>query len=139
MSQSTAMDRLTKDLRQASDFRMTVTDEMRGATQSALAACTTIRGKTMHKYRTHAHKLLADLVKDVAAQRHDTARQIMLMAKRQKSSLEAGRRKLAAEVTKLRASVRRHQQGVRADLMKAHEIWSAFKLGGPAGGMTRKH
>jgi hypothetical protein len=51
------------------------------------------------------------------------------MAAQQRASLEAGRRKLGAEVGKLRSTVRRYQQGVRADLMKAHEIWSAFSLG----------
>lgn len=61
------------------------------------------------------------------------------MAARQRAALEAGRRKLGAEVTKLRSSARQHQQGVRAELMKAHEIWSAFRLGGPAGGTMRKH
>jgi hypothetical protein len=61
------------------------------------------------------------------------------MAARQRMALEAGRRRLGDEVAKLRSSAQRHQQGVRADLMKAHDIWSAFKLGGPAGRSMRKH
>jgi hypothetical protein len=137
---------LTKNLRQIERVRKSATDEMREATKSTLAACATMHGKTMHKYRMHAQKLLADLVKDVAAQRkdgaaqrHDTARQIMLMAKRQRTSLEAGRRKLATEVEKLRGSIRRHQRAVRSDLVKAHEIWGDYKLSAAADGAMRRH
>ncbi len=180
------MDRLTKDLRQASKFRVTAINEMRRATKSALTACARMRGETLHDYRAQTQKFLVSLVKDVAAHRRATTKQVMRMvdtrrkaasqmrdglerqarslmeqtqefrnaaaeivpalsrahqkmATRQKASLKAGRRRLGAEVTKLRSSVRQDQQGVRADLMKAHGIWSAFKLGGPASGTTRKH
>jgi hypothetical protein len=134
-----AMSSLTKNLRQVERVRKSATDEMREATKSTLAACATMHGKTMHKYRVHAHKLLADLVKDVAAQRHDSAKQIMTMAKRQRTSLETGRRKLATDVEKLRSSIRRHQRAVRADLMKAHEIWGAYKLSAVSDGAMRGH
>jgi hypothetical protein len=151
------MEHLTKDLRLASQFRMTAINEMRRAT---------------HDYRAQMQKFLVSLAKDVSAHRRATTKQVMRMsgsrrkaasqmradleertlefrnaaaeivpalsrarqkmATRQKASLEACRRKLGAEVTKLRSSA-------RADIMKAHEIWSAFKLGGPASGTTRKH
>jgi len=176
MSQMAEMDRLTKELSQASKFRMSAVDEMRRATKATLSACATMRGEMARRYRAQTQRFLASLAKDVSAHRHATTTQMMRvasarrkvasemrgdleghvlgimertaeirnaatamgaglstahreMAKRQKGSLDAGRDKLRADVAGFLGSVRRHQQAVRADLVSARNVWSAFALG----------
>ncbi len=53
------------------------------------------------------------------------ARAQQKMAKRQRASLEAGRRKLHANMSSVLGAL-------HADRMKAHEIWSGVKFGGAA-------
>jgi hypothetical protein len=60
---------------------------------------------------------------DIAAQTVPTfARAHQKMAKQQRSSLEAGRQELGAEVSKFRSAIQH-------DLMGAHQIWSALAHG----------
>lgn len=190
MSQSSDMDRLTKDLRQAGKFRMTAIKEMRKAAKSTLEACATMRGEIARDYRAQTQKFLASLAKDVAGHRRATAHQIAHtqsflagmckdvgnhrraaaheiarfrttrskaashlrtglrrqadamtkqtenfmaslasahkdMAKRQRSSLATGRRKLAAQIDSFLGAV-------HADRMKALDIWKSFEFKGGA-------
>ena len=61
------------------------------------------------------------------------------MARQQKASLGAGRRKLRTDVTRFLGSARRQQQAVRADLQNAHDVWSAFTLSEATPAKKRKH
>jgi len=76
MSQSREMGRLTKDLRQATEFRKSAIDAMRAATNATLTAFATMRGEMARDYRVQTHKFLSSLTRDVAAHRRATAHQI---------------------------------------------------------------
>ena len=76
MSQSREMGRLTKELRQASDFRKSALDAMRESTQDTLMACATMRGESARDYRAQTQKFLSSLSREVAAHRRATAHKI---------------------------------------------------------------
>ncbi len=197
MSQSRQMGRLTKELRQASEFRKSALDAMRESTQATLMACATMRGENARDYRAQTQRFLASLTKEVAAHRRATAHKVAQtrkclssmaknVAARRRATMnqiarstaarsKAGnqmRGNLAREVTsimnkaselrnaaadavsgladthrrmarqqraalksdrrKLRADTARFVNAMHADRMKAHGIWSAFKLGSAA-------
>jgi hypothetical protein len=146
MSLEAEMGRLTREFSQASKFRTSALDGMRRATKATLMECATMRGNMMHDYRVQTHKFLASLARDVAAHRRATTKQVMQVmrsrriatAKRQKSSLDAGRRELRTDVAGFVASIRADLGVIRADLASARDIWSAFKLGDSTAAMKRK-
>jgi hypothetical protein len=153
------MGRLAADIRQATQFRATAIDGIRQATGAMLGACATMRGEVMRDYRAQTQKVLASLVRDVAAHRRAATKQVMQvararqksasqmraglvndvrsltamtrdflsntagaerkMAKQQEATLEAGRRKLGADVAKMRSATQRDQMGAR-------KIWSTL-------------
>ncbi|KAB2873522.1 MAG: hypothetical protein F9K43_05895 [Bauldia sp.] len=80
MSQTQAMSRLTREIRQAGEFRRSAIEAMRQATKSTLAACATMRGEMLGDYRAQTQRFLADMAKDVAAHRHATASRVARMA-----------------------------------------------------------
>ena len=140
MSLETEMGRLTNHLSQASQFRASAIDGMRRAAQATLMECATMRGNMMHDYRVQTHKFLASLTKDVAAHRRATTKQVMQVmrprriatAKRQKSSLDTGRRELRTDVAGFLGSIRAELGSLRADIGNARDAWSAFRQGAPS-------
>lgn len=123
MSRTAEMGRLTKDFRQASQFRKTAIDDMRRATKSALLDCETLRGETMRDYRAQTQKFLASLVKDVAGHRRATAKHVMRMI--------GARRKAASQL-------RDHlQRDMRSLMERTHEFRDAAAQIVPA--LARAH
>lgn len=139
MSLAAEMGRLTKEFSQASKFRASALDGMRRATKATLMECAAMRGDMIRDYRAQTHRFLASLAKDVAAHRRATTRQFVQLArarrnaaaKRQRASLDAGRRELRADVAGFLGSI-------RGDLANARDVWSAFKVGDSNAAMKRK-
>lgn len=119
MTQSSDMDRLTKDLRQAGKFRMAAIKEMRQAAKSTLKACATMRGEVARDYRAQTQKFLASLAKDVAAHRHATAHQIAQIQKflgSQCKDVTAHRRATENQISRFKSSRRKAASGMQASL-----------------------
>ena len=72
MSLSTGMDRLTKDIRRAAQFRKAAIGDLCSAVKSTLAACATMRGGMARDYRAAAQEFLATLAKEIASHRRAT-------------------------------------------------------------------
>ena len=104
----------------------------RNATMNQIARLASARRKAASQLRSSLQRQFGALVeqtrefRSVAAQIVPTcASAHQKMAKRQRASLEAGHRKLHANMTGVLGAI-------HADRMKAQEIWSALKFGGAA-------
>jgi predicted hotdog family 3-hydroxylacyl-ACP dehydratase len=102
---------------------------MRRASTKHVKQMATARRKATVEQRGLFRELRADLTRDVTAFLDIAAQTVpafarahQKMAKQQRSSLEAGRRELGAEVSKFRSAMQH-------DLMGAHQIWSALAHG----------
>ena len=116
------MGRLARELSQASKSRMSTADEMRRASAKHVKQMANARCKATIDLRTNLSRDVNAFL-DIAAQTVPAfARAHQKMAKQQRSSLEAGRRELGAEVSKFRSAMQH-------DLMGAHQIWSTLAHG----------
>ena len=117
-----SMGRLATVLSQASKSRMSTADEMRRASAKHVKQMANARCKATIDLRTNLSRDVNAFL-DIAAQTVPAfARAHQKMAKQQRSSLEAGRRELGAEVSKFRSAMQH-------DLMGAHQIWSTLAHG----------
>jgi hypothetical protein len=104
----------------------------RNAAMNQIARLTSARRKAASQLSSSLQRQVGAIV-DETRELRNAAVQIVLnlasahqkMAKRQRASLDAGHRKLHANMTRVLGAI-------HADRMKAHEIWSDFKLGGAA-------
>jgi len=104
----------------------------RNATMNKIAHLASARRKAASQLRSSLRRQVGAIVEQTRAFR-DAAAQIgptlasahQKMAKRQRASLDAGHRKLHANMNGVLGAI-------HADRMKAHEIWSSIKLGGAA-------
>ena len=138
MSQTAAMGRLTKDLSQSTRSRKSAVGDMRRASTKKVTQMANSREKATSDLRADLSRDVHALVDqtrvflDAAAQIVPAfARAHQKMAKQQKSSLEAGRRKLGTEVAKFRSAMQH-------DLMGAREIWSSFRMAEAPAAAKRK-
>ena len=119
---SADMGRLARELSQASKSRMSTVGDMRRASTKHVKQMATARRKATIDLRANLSRDVNAFL-DIAAQTVSAfARAHQKMAKQQRSSLEAGRRELGAEVSKFRSAMQH-------DLMGAHQIWSALAHG----------
>ena len=117
-----SMGRLATVLSQASKSRMSTAEDMRRASTKHVKQMANARRKATIDLRSNLSRDVNAFL-DIAAQTAPTfARAHQKMAKQQRSSLEAGRRELGAEVSKFRSAMQH-------DLMGAHQIWSALAHG----------
>jgi uncharacterized protein YdbL (DUF1318 family) len=104
----------------------------RNATMNQIARLASARRKAASQLWSSLQRQVGAIV-DETRELRNAAAQIMpalasdhqKMAKRQRASLDAGHRKLHANMTRILGAI-------HADRMKAREIWSDFKLGGAA-------
>jgi hypothetical protein len=116
------MGRLARELSQASKSRVSTANDMRRASTKHVRQMANARRKATIDLRTNLSRDVTAFL-DIAAQTVPTfARAHQKMAKQQRSSLEAGRQELGAEVSKFRSAIQH-------DLMGAHQIWSALAHG----------
>jgi hypothetical protein len=104
----------------------------RNATMNHIARTANARNKAASRLRGSLRRQVVAIVEQTREFRNAAAQIVpalagahQKMAKHQRASLEAGHRKLHANMTRVLGAI-------HADRMKAHEIWSNFKLGGVA-------
>ncbi len=97
----------------------------RNATMNQIARLTSARRKATSQLRSSLQRQVGAIVEQTRDFRNAAANASQKMAKQQKASLDSGHRKLHANMTRVLGAI-------HADRMKAHEIWSAFKLGSAA-------
>ncbi len=104
----------------------------RRVTMNQIARSTAARCKAGDQMRGNLERQVSFIMNKAADLRNAAADAVAelasahrRMAKQQKTALKSGRRKL-------RGDTARFVNAIHADRMKAHDIWSAFKLGGAA-------
>jgi hypothetical protein len=97
----------------------------RNATMQQIARLTSARLKATSQLQSNLQRQVGAIMEQTRNFRNVAASASQKMAKQQRMSLDAGHRKLHANMTKVLGAI-------HADRMKGHEIWSAFRLGGAA-------
>ena len=104
----------------------------RNATMNEIARMATARNKAAVRLRSGLRRQVDAIVEQTGELRSAAAQMVSTlagahrkMAEHQRASLEAGHRKLHANMAGVLGAI-------HGDRMKAHEIWSNFKLGGVA-------
>ena len=113
------MGRLARELSQASKSRMSTANDMRRSSAKHVKQMANARRKATIDLRANLSRDVKAFLGIAAQTVPAFARAHQKMAKQQRSSLEAGRRELGAEVSKFRSAMQH-------DLMGAHQIWSAL-------------